>query len=171
MGLSTRIQKLEVVAAPIKAEQARKRENAEFRAEILNDLKDHIEDILSSSRYVHGADLDEAEVTKDIIELNLLYHAGATDRFGVDESRFYKATPEQLSEVNREMAMLINRHYFGCYETAEQFDKTQERWREARADMDNGVASSESEAAEYLRQRQKRYPRKQSVERFYDIWE
>ena len=171
MGLSTRIQKLEVVAAPIKAEQERKRENAKFRAEILIYLKDHIEDILSPSRYVHDADLDEEEATRDIIELNLLYHAEATGRFGADESGFYKATPEQLSEVNREMAMRINRHYFGCYETAEQFDKTQERWREARADLETGVASAESEAAEYLRQRHNRYPRKQSVERFYDIWD
>jgi hypothetical protein len=171
MGLSIRIQKLEVVAVPIKAEQARKRENAELRAEILNHLKDHIEDILSSSRYVHGANLDEAEVTKDIIELNLLYHAEAMDRFGVDESGFYKATAEQLSEVNRQMAMLINRDYFGCYESAEQFDKTQERWGQARADMAAGVDSAESEAAEYLRQRHRRYPRKQNVQRFYDIWE
>jgi predicted ribosome quality control (RQC) complex YloA/Tae2 family protein len=158
MGLITRIQKLEVVAAPIKAEQARKRQNAELRAEILNHLKDHIEDILSSSRYVHGADLDEPEVTKDIIELNLLFHAEAMDRFGVDESGSYKATPEQLSEVNREMAMLMNRDYFGCYETAEQFDKTQERWIQARTDMENGVDSAQSKAAEYLRQRRRRYP-------------
>jgi hypothetical protein len=171
MGLSTRVQKLEVVAAPIKAELARKRENAEFRADILNHLKDHIEDILSSSRYVHGADLDEEEATKDIIELNLLYHAEALDRFGVGESGFYKATPEQLSEVNREMAMRINRHYFGCYETAEQFDKTQERWREARADMESGLPSAESETAEYLRQRHKCYPRKLNAERFYNIWD
>jgi hypothetical protein len=171
MGLSTRIQKLEVVAAPIKAEQARKRENAEFRADILNHLKDHIEDILSSSRYVHGADLDEEAARKDIVELNLLYHAEATERFGVDESEQYKAIPEQLAEINREMAMLMNRDYFGCYETAEQFEKTQERWIQARADMAAGVDSAESETAEYLRQRHRRYPRNPNVQRFYDIWD
>jgi hypothetical protein len=43
MGLSTRIHKLEVVAAPIKAEQDRRREAAEFRALIFKERKDFIE--------------------------------------------------------------------------------------------------------------------------------
>jgi hypothetical protein len=171
MGLSTRIQKLEVVAAPIKAEQERRREAAEFREMILAHLKDHIEDALSLSRYVHGDTLDEEEAIKDIVELSLLYHTQATDRFGTDEGSFYKATSEQLIEVNRDVARRINREYFGQHQTAEQYDETEERWKQARADRAAGVDSAESEAAEYLRQLFKRYPRKQGVKRYYDLWD
>jgi hypothetical protein len=71
MGLSTRIQKLEVVAAPIKAEQERRREAAKFRELILRERKDHIEAMLAGYRYVLGDDLDKEEQTKDIVELVL----------------------------------------------------------------------------------------------------
>jgi hypothetical protein len=171
MGLSTRIHKLEIVAAPIKAEQVRKRENAEFRELIFRERKDFIEEMLTPYRYVLGDDLNEEETTKDIIEIDLLFHEEATDRFGIDENRAYKATPEQLNEVSREVIFRFDGHIFGNYQTVEKFDKEQEQWKKARADMEAGVDSAESEAAEYLRQRHKRYPRKQSIERFYDIWE
>jgi hypothetical protein len=171
MGLSTRIQKLEVVAAPIKAEQERRREAAEFRELIFRERKDFIEEMLTHYRYVLGDDLDEKEATKDIVEIELLYHDEATDRFGIDENRCYKATPEQLNEVSREVIFRFDRRIFGNYQTVEQFNKEQEQWKQARADMEAGVASAESEAAEYLRQIFKRYPRRQDAKRFYDIWE
>ncbi|MFP5260808.1 MAG: hypothetical protein ACLGJB_02745 [Blastocatellia bacterium] len=171
MGLSTRIQKLEVVAAPIKAEQARKRENAEFRELIFRERKDFIEEMLTPYRYVLGDDLNEEETTKDIIEIDLLFHEEAADRFGIDENRVYKATPEQLNEVSREVILRFDRHISGNYQTVEKFDKEQEQWKQARADMEAGVDSTESEAAEYIRQLFRRYPRKPNAERFYDIWD
>ncbi|MFP5260888.1 MAG: hypothetical protein ACLGJB_03155 [Blastocatellia bacterium] len=171
MGLSTRIHKLEIVAAPIKAEQARKRENAEFRELIFRERKDFIEEMLTPYRYVIGDDLNEEETTKDIIEIDLLFHEEATDRFGIDENRVYKATPEQLNEVSREVIFRFDRRIFGNYQTAEKFNKEQEQWKQARADMEAGIDSAESEAAEYIRELFKRYPRKQGAERFYDIWD
>jgi hypothetical protein len=171
MGLSTRIQKLEVVAAPIKAEQERLRAAREYREFILNELKDHIESSLSTSRYTLGDALNEGEAIKDIVEMQLLYHTEATDRFGVDASDKYQATPEQLSELMREMGMRIDRHFFNIYQTVEQVEKEQEQWNQVRADMAAGVPSAESEAAEYLRQLFKRYPRKLNAERFYNIWD
>jgi hypothetical protein len=171
MGLSTRIQKLEVMAAPIKAEQDRRREAAEFRELVLRERKDHIEAMLSGYRYVLGDDLNEEEQTKDIVELDLIYHTQATDRFGTDESGLYKATPEQLNEISREAVMRLDRRFFGNHQTIEQFNKEQEQWKQARADMAAGVSSAESEAAEYIRQLFKRYPRNPNAERFYHIWE
>jgi hypothetical protein len=38
-------------------------------------------------------------------------------------------------------------------------------------DLAAGMASAESEAAEYIRQLFKRYPRKQNAQRFYDMWD
>ncbi len=171
MGLSTRIHKLEVVAAPFKAEQERRREAAEFRELILRERKDFIEEMLAPYRYVLGDDLDEEETTKDIIEIDLLFHDAAMDRFGVDENGFYKATPEQLNEISREVILRFDRQVFGNYQTVELFNKEQEQWKQARADKAAGVLSAESEAAEYIRRLFKRYPRKQNVDRFYDIWE
>jgi hypothetical protein len=171
MGLSTRIRKLEVVAAPIKAEQERRREAAEFRELILRERKDFIEEMLAPYRYVFGDDLDEEETTKDILEIDLLYHDEATDRFGVDENRCYKATPEQLNEISREVILLFDRRFFGNHQTVEQFNKEQEQWKQVRSDMTAGAASADSEAAEYIRQLFKRYPRRRDAKRFYDIWE
>jgi len=171
MSLSARIQKLETWAAPIKAEQERKRERRKLREDILGFLKDRIENALVLSRYVHGADLDEQETTKDIVEMDLLYQHEAMSRFGLDENEHFNATSEQLAEVSRETAMRVDRHFFNTYLTVEQNDKEQEQWRQARADMEAGLASAESEAAEYLRQIHKRYPRKANAERFYHIWE
>jgi hypothetical protein len=171
MGLSTRIQKLEVVAAPIKAEQERRREAAEFRELILRERKDFIEEMLAPYRYVFGDDLNEEETTKDLIETDLLYHTEATDRFGVDENRHYKATPEQLNEISRDVILRFDRHFFGNHQTVEQFNKEQEQWKQVRADQEASVSSAKSEAAEHLRQLFKRYPRRQSAERFYDIWD
>jgi hypothetical protein len=170
MGLSTRIQKLEVVAAPIKAEQERRREAAEFRAEYIEQRKDHIEASLAPYRYVLGDDLDEEETTKDIIELDLLYHTRAADRFGVEENR-YKATPEQLNDLNMTILRQFDSRFFGNYPTVEQFNKEQEQWRQVRADMAAGVDSANSEAAEYIRQLFRRYPRRRDAKRFYDIWD
>jgi hypothetical protein len=171
MGLSTRIQKLEVVAAPIKAEQDQRREAAEFRALIFRERKDFIEEMLAPYRYVLGDNLDEEETTKDVIEIDLLFHEEAMDRFGTDESGFYKATPEQLNEISREVILRFDRQVFGNYQTIEQFDKEQEQWKQAKVDLAAGMASAESEAAEYIRQLFKRYPRKPNAERFYHIWE
>jgi hypothetical protein len=171
MGLSTRIHKLEVVAAPIKAEQERRREARGFRENMLTLLKDHIEHVLSLSRYVHSDDLDEAEATKDIVELSMLYNATAFERFGADENDKFKATPEQLRDINREVARRINLRVFNHSETVEQYNKTEEQWKQARVDMEAGVDSAESEAAEYLRQLSKHYPRRQDAKRFYKIWE
>lgn len=171
MGLSTRIQRLEVVAAPIKAEQERRREAAEFRELILRERKDHIEAMLAPYRYVLGDDLDEEEATKDVIEIDLLFHDEATDRFGVGEDRRYIATPEQLNEISREVILRFDRQIFGNYQTVEQFNKEQEQWNQARADMAAGVASADSEAAGYIRQLFKRYPRRRNAKRFYNIWE
>jgi outer membrane protein TolC len=159
------------VAAPIKAEQVRRREALEFRESMLALLKDHIEHVLSLSRYVHGDDLDEAEATKDIVELSMLYNATAFERFGIDENDKFKATPEQLRGINREVARRINLRFFNHGETVEQYDKTEEQWNQARANMEAGVDSAESEAAEYLRQLMKRYPRRRDAKRFYDMWE
>jgi len=171
MGLSRRIQKLEVVAAPIKAEQERRREAAEFLALILRERKDFIETALAGYRYVLGDALDEAETIKDIIELDLLFHTQATERFGVGEDKFYKATPEQLNEMNVGICRRFDERYFGNYQTVEKYNKEQEQWKQAKADMAAGVDSAESEAAEYIRQLFKRYPRKPNAERFYHIWE
>lgn len=120
---------------------------------------------------MHGADLDEQETTKDIVEMDLLYQHEAMSRFGIDENEHFNATTEQLAELSRETAMRIDRHFFNTYLTVEQNDKEQEQWRQARADMEAGLASAESEAAEYLRQLFKRYPRKPNAERFYTIWD
>jgi hypothetical protein len=171
MGLSARIQKLEVVAAPIKAEQERRRERRQLREEILSFLKDHIENSLVLSRYVHGADLDEQETIKDIVEMDLLFQHEAMSRYGIDENKHFNATNEQLAELTRETAMRLDRHFFNSYLTVEQNDKEQEQWRQARADMEAGLPSAESEAAEYIRQLFKRYPRKQNAERFFHIWD
>jgi 5'-deoxynucleotidase YfbR-like HD superfamily hydrolase len=171
MSLGARIQKLEVVAAPIKAEMERRRKNQRLREEILSFLKDRIENSLVLSRYVHGADLDEQETTKDIVEMDLLYQHEAMSRYGIDENEHFNATTEQLAELSRETAMRIDRHFFNTYLTVEQNDKEQEQWRQARADMEAGLPSAESEAAEYLRQLFKRYPRKPNAERFYNIWD
>jgi hypothetical protein len=171
MALSTRVKKLEVVAAPIKAEQERRREAAEFRELILRERKDFIEEMLTPYRYVLGDDLNEEETTRDIIEIDLLYHDEATGRLGIDENRCYKATPEQLNEISREVILLFDSHFYGNHQTVEQFNKEQEQWKQVRADMAAGVASAESEAAEYIRQLFKRYPRRQDAKRFYDIWD
>ena len=171
MRLGVRIEKLEVVAAPIKAEQERRRENQQLRTEILRERKDVIQELLEGYRYVFGDSLDEDETTKDIIELDLLYHTQATDRFGIDESGFYKATPEQLSEMCQEVTMRFDRHFFGNHQTVEQHKKEQEQWKQAKADLAAGVATAESEAAEYIRQLFKRYPRKPNAGRFYSFWE
>lgn len=171
MSLSARIQKLEVVAAPIKAEQERRRKNKHLREEILNDLKDQIEDLLVGYRYVLGDDLNEEDITKDIVEVQLLFHSEAADRYGFDEGGPYKATPEQLAEIMNEVIMRIDRHFYSNYQTVEQHKKEQEQWKQVRVDMEGGVDSSESEAAEYIRQLFKRYPRKPTAERFYTIWE
>jgi hypothetical protein len=171
MGLSTRIQKLEVVAAPIKAEQERRRANQELREEIFKSMRGIIDELLPSNRYVLGDDMDEGEFTKDIIEVELLYHDEARERFGIGEDGQYIATPEQLKELHLETIRRFDRHFFGNYQTVEQFNKEQEQWKQVRADMAAGVPSAGSEAAEYIRQLLKRYPRKQYAERFYDIWE
>jgi GTP1/Obg family GTP-binding protein len=76
-----------------------------------------------------------------------------------------------LNEISREAVMRLDRRFFGNHQTVEQFNKEQEQWKQARADMEAGVSSAESEAAEYIRQLFKRYPRKQGVKRFYHIWE
>jgi hypothetical protein len=171
MGLSTRIQKLEVVAAPIKAEQDRRRETAEFRELIFRERKDVIENALASYRYVLGDGLDEDEMTKDIIEIDLLFHTQATDRFGTNEDGYYKATPEQLNDLELEMLRRFDSRFYGNHQTVEQQKKEQEQWKQARADMAAGVASADSEAAEYIRQLFKRHPRKQGVKRYYHLWE
>jgi hypothetical protein len=150
LGLSTRIQKLEVVTAPIKAEQQRKRAAREYREFILNELKEYIETSLLASRYVLGDALDEEEAIKDIVEMQLLFHTEATDRFGIDKSDKYKATPEQQCELMREMGMRVDRRFFNIYQTVEEVEKEQEQWRQVRADLEAGVSSAESEAAEYL---------------------
>ena len=171
MRLEARIEKLEVVAAPIRAEQERRRKNKELREEIFRVMKDHIESNLALYRYVFGDDLNEEEWAKDLIEIDALYHHEATERFGADERGFYKATEEQLEQASREVGMRFDRHFYGNFETAEQFDKEQEQWNQVREDQAAGVASAESVAAEYIRQLFKRYPRRQSAERFYDIWD
>ena len=171
MRLDARIQKLEVVAAPIRAEQQRKRENKELREMIFREQKDLIQELLAGYRYVLGDELDEDETTKDIIEIHLLFHSEAADRFDVDEGGFYKATPEQLEEVNRQVIREYDAHIFGNHQTDEQFNKEQEQWKQVRADMAGGVPSSDSEAAEYIRQLFRRYPRRENAERFYSIWD
>jgi hypothetical protein len=171
MGLSTRIHKLEVVAAPIKAEQERRRGNQQLREAIFKELQTEIQNVLAGYRYVLADQLDEEETTKDVVEISLLYEREAMERFGVDENGFYKAAPEQLSELHREILRRFDGHFFGNYQSVEQQNKEQEQWGQVRADIAAGVASAESEAAEYIRQLFKRYPRKQSAERFYDIWE
>jgi len=171
MSLGARIQKLEVVAAPIKADQERRRKNRELRELIFSERKDYIEGVLAPSKYALGADLNEEETIKDIIEIDLLYHHEATERFGTDEDGNYKATLEQLNEIMRETALRVDRHFYGNYKTVEQHEEEQERWKQARADMESGVASAESEAAEYIRRLFKRHPRKRDAERFYDLWD
>jgi 5'-deoxynucleotidase YfbR-like HD superfamily hydrolase len=171
MGLSARIQKLEVVAAPIKAEQERRRKAAEFREMIFRERKDFIEEMLAPYKYILGYDLDEEEATKDIIEIDLLFHEKAMERFEVGEDRRYIATPEQLSEISREVILRFDRQIFGNYQTVEQFNKEQEQWKQAKADMAAGVPSAESEGAEYIRQLFRRYPRRRDAKRFYNIWD
>jgi hypothetical protein len=171
MSLQQRIKKIEQQTAPMKAEQEHLRESRESRAAILAILKNRIEDALSLSRYVHGDVPDEEEGIKDIVELSLMYEREAAKRFGVDESNRFKATTEQLKEINREVAKRFNLRFFNYSQTVEQFDKTDEQWTQARADRAAGVDSAESEACEYLRQLVKRYPRNQNAKRFYLIWE
>jgi len=171
MGLSTRIQKLEVVAAPIKAEQERRRENQQLREAIFKELQTDIQNILAGYRYVLGDQLDEGETTKDVVEISLMYEREAQERFDVDENCFYKATREQLNELHREILRRFDGHFFGNYQSIEQQNKEQEQWDQVRADISAGKASAESEAAEYIRQLFKRYPRKPNAERFYNIWE
>lgn len=43
--------------------------------------------------------------------------------------------------------------------------------RQAKTDMDAGLASAESEAAEEIRLLCRRYPRNMNAERFYEIWD
>jgi hypothetical protein len=171
MGLCTRIQKLEVVAAPIKAEQQRRRENREMRETLFKGLQTDIQNCLAGYRYVLGDDLDEGDITKDVIEMNLLYEAEATERFSVDEGGFYKATPVQLNDLQQELLREFDAHFYGNHQTIEQQKREKAQWDQVRADIAAGVPSAESEAAEYLRQIFKRYPRKLNAERFYDIWE
>jgi len=111
MSLGARIQKLEAVTIPLKAEMERKRVAREYREYILNELKDFTENSLVLSRYVLSDTFDEEEARKDTVETQLLYHTEATDRFGVNEDNSYKATPEQLDELTQEIAMLIDRHF------------------------------------------------------------
>jgi hypothetical protein len=169
--LHSRLDKIEQQSAPIKAEQERKREAREKRERALALLKDPIEDSLSLSRYVHGDLPDEEEMIKDIVEMSIIYHHEATKRFGVDEGGKFKATPDQLKEISREAANRINLRFFTYSETVEQFNKTQEQWKQARADREAGVASADSEAAEYLRQLHKRHPRRRDAKRLYKLWE
>ena len=171
MRLGARIEKLEVVAAPIKAEQERRRDNQKLREMIFKEEKELIETQLALYKYVFGDELNEEEKTKDIIELHFLIHHEAGDRFGTDENGFYKATTEQLNEINREVIMRFDRHFYGIYQTVEQYTKEQEQWNRVREDMAAGVATAESEAAEYIRQLFKRYPRKPNARRFYGFWE
>ena len=171
MSLGARIQKLEAVTIPLKAEMERKRAAREYREYILNELKDFTENSLVLSRYVLGDTFDEEEARKDTVETQLLYHTEATDRFGVNEDNSYKATLEQLDELTQEIAMLIDRHFFNCHQTVEQYKKTQAQWRQARTDMDAGLPSAESEAAEEIRLLCRRYPRNMNAERFYEIWD
>lgn len=169
--LQGRIRLIEQQAAPMKAEQDRRRKAAEFRAEIFKQRKDHIEASLAGYRYVLGDGLDEEETTKDIIEVDISYHKQAMSRFGVDEGMRFKATPEQLNDLAREILRAFNGRFYGNHQTVEQYDETQEQWKQARADMEAGVDSAESEAAEYIRQLFKRYPRRRDAKRFYNIWE
>jgi hypothetical protein len=171
MRLDSRIQKLEVVAAPIKAEQQRKRENQELREMIFREQNDLIQELLAVYRYVFGDELDEGETTKDIIEIHLLFHSEASDRFDFDEGGVYKATPEQLEEINRQVIRQFDAHIFGNHQTDEQFNKEQEQWKRVREDMAAGVDSAESEAAEYIRQLFRRYPRRVNAKRFYTLWD
>jgi hypothetical protein len=171
MRFEARIQKLEMAAAPIKAEQQRMLKNKQLREMIFRDRKDYIESQLALCRYVFGADLDEEEWTKDIIEIDALYHHEATERFGADERGFYKATEEQLEEVSREVGMRFDRHFYGIFETAEQFKEEQQRWKRVREDLEGGVASAVSEAAEHIRQHFGRYPRRLNAKRFLSVWD
>lgn len=168
--LQGRIRLIEQQAAPIKAEQERRRKAAEFRELIFRERKDRIEASLAGYRYVLGDTLNEEETTKDIIEIDISYNKQAMSRFGVDEGNYFKATPEQLNDLSREILRAFNVRFYGNHQTVEQFNKTQEQWKQARADMAAGVASAESEAAEYLRQLFKRYPRRRDAKRFYNIW-
>jgi hypothetical protein len=168
--LQSRLKIIERQAAPIKAEQERKRKAREFREGALAFFKDHIEDSLSLSRYVHGDTLDEEEVIKDIVERNILFQREAVDRYGVEDSKF-KATPEQLKEINREVVRRINLRFYNYHQTAEQYDEIDKQWRQARTDMEAGVPSAESEAAEYLRKFLKLHPRVSGAKRFYTIWD
>jgi hypothetical protein len=171
MRLGARIQKLEEVAAPIKAEQERKRENQRLRVELFKAAQGMFEDLLPVYRYILGDDYDEEELKKDIVEINVLYHQEAMERYGADERGYYKATDEQLKEAHRDVIMRFDRQIFGNYQTVEQHDKEQEQWAKVRADMAAGVESAESEAAGYIRQLFKRYPRRVGAERFYAIWD
>jgi len=171
MNLDRRIQKLEVLASPIKAEQESIRENQQLRIEILRERKTMVEEMLPQYKYVHGDELDEDETTKDIIEIDLLYHSEATKQFGTDERGYYKATPDQLKEITLQVVRLFDRHFFRNHQTVEQQQKEQEQWKQAKEDMAASVPTAESEAAEYIRQLYKRYPRNPNAERFYNIWD
>jgi hypothetical protein len=155
----------------MKAEQDRRRKAAEFREMIFRERKDRIEASLAGYRYVLCDGLDEEETTKDIIEVDISYHKQAMSRFGVDDGNHFKATPEQLNDLTKEILKAFNVRFYGNHQTAEQYDKTQDQWKQARADMEAGVDSAESEAAEYLRQLFKRYPRRRDAKRFYKIWD
>jgi hypothetical protein len=171
MNLQQRIKTIEQQATPIKAEQDRRRKAAEFREMILRERKDRTEASLAGYRYVLGGGLDEEETTKDIIEIDISYNKQAMSRFGVDDDNYFKATPEQLNDLSREILRAFNVRFYGNHQTVEQFNKTQEQWKQARADMEAGVDTADSEAAEHLRQLFKRYPRRRDAKQFYNIWE
>ena len=78
---------------------------------------------------------------------------------------------ELLNDLAREILRAFNVRFYGNHQTVEQFDKTQDQWKQAKADMEGGVPSAMSEAAEHLRQLFKRYPRRRDTKRFYNIWE
>jgi hypothetical protein len=100
-----------------------------------------------------------------------MYQGEAMKRFGVDEDNKFNATPEQMREINRDVAQEFNRRFYNHRQTPEEFDKADEQWNQARADRAAGIDSAESEAAEYLRQLFKRYPRNKNARRFYRLWD
>jgi GTP1/Obg family GTP-binding protein len=170
MNLQQRIKKIAQQTAPIKAEQERKRAAQEIRESLLSHLKDRIADSLSLSRYVHGDLPDEQELIKDLVERNILFQSEARNRYGVEDGKI-KATDEQLKDINREVIRRFELRFHNHRQTPEQYDEVDEQWEKARADMEAGVASADSEAAEYLRRLLKRYPRVSGAKRFYRIWD
>jgi prefoldin subunit 5 len=169
--LHSRLDRIEQQSAPMKAEQERLRAARRCRAQALEVLKDRIDHILSLSRYVHGELEYEDELIKDIVEINIMFQVSAKQRYGIDEANKFNATPDQLKAVHREAAARIDQRFYNYPKTIEEFDKTNAQWTRAREDMESGIDSAESEAAEYLRQFSKRYPRNKNTKRFYEIWE